>query len=151
MNKTPLSELWVCGDCYWYGTAEERDEDGCCPQCTDDDLMRLITIVEVMYVFNGTDDEVYRMKEKVEESDRLKAENKALLQINSPAFRADLKAKDEEIAKLKKFIEENKILDLAEDLNYRMAILDGSWPQSEEILTKALENAKAMKGKLCDT
>ena len=48
--------------------------------------------------------------------------------------------------KLMKFIEENNILDLAEDLNYRMAILDGSWPQSVEILTKALENAKVLKG-----
>ena len=37
---------------------------------------------------------------------------------------------------------------MSEDLNYRMAILDGSWPQSVEILTRALENAKALKGPL---
>ena len=51
-------------------------------------------------------------------------------------------------AELKKFILDNNILDISEDLNYRMAILDGSWPQSVEILTRALENAKALKGEL---
>ena len=53
----------------------------------------------------------------------------------------------DEITQMKKFIEENNVLGLAEDLNYRMAILDGTWPQSVEILTIALEHAKTLKGK----
>jgi hypothetical protein len=61
-------------------------------------------------------------------------------------FQAEELKLQAENAKLKKFIEDNNILDISEDLNYRMAILDGSWPQSVEILTRALENAKSLKG-----
>lgn len=51
---------------------------------------------------------------------------------------------------LLKFIEENNILDMSEDLNYHKSILDGSWPQSVEILTRALDNAKSLKGNTND-
>jgi len=62
--RTPLSELWVCGSCKWYGTNEEQDvlgsRDGCCPQCGNEDLMRLDSIVEVMHVC-GNEDEIDRL------------------------------------------------------------------------------------------
>ena len=78
----------------------------------------------------------------------LQAENESLKEkLLTPCVTCNAFIENDE---LKKFIEDNNILDMSEDLNYRMAILDGSWPQSVEILTRALENAKALKGQKDD-
>ena len=84
----------------------------------------------------------------VKKAVELQAEIKSLKnQLLTPCVTCNAFIENDE---LKKFIEDNNILDMSEDLNYRMAILDGSWPQSVEILTRALENAKALKGQKDD-
>jgi len=84
----------------------------------------------------------------VKKAVELQAEIKSLKnQLLTPCVTCNAFIENDE---LKKFIEDNNILDISEDLNYRMAILDGSWPQSVEILTRALENAKALKGQKDD-
>ncbi len=40
----------------------------------------------------------------------------------------------------------NENVNLADSLNYDECILDGSWPQAVEILERALEKAKVLKG-----
>jgi F0F1-type ATP synthase epsilon subunit len=39
----------------------------------------------------------------------------------------------------------NALCETEEDLDYRMCILNGSWPQAVEILTRSLEKAKEIE------
>lgn len=59
-----------------------------------------------------------------------------LANVHSGGEVGELKA---EIKQLK-----NENITLAFDLNYYKAILDGSWPQAIEILTRAIKKAKAL-------
>ena len=104
VDRTPLSELWVCGDCKWYGTADARGEDGCCPQCTDDDLMRLDSIVEVMHVC-GSEDEIDRLVADRDAHSKIRQRHLVRCGKQSARIeklRAELKAKDKRIVEAQK-------------------------------------------------
>ncbi len=59
-----------------------------------------------------------------------------------------LKSNDIEVVKKAVIKFSNLWLNVADDLSYHKCILDGSWPQAKEILTRSLEKTEKYQSKI---